>query len=848
MNLIIHRFISPLYAIRQPLRCAATGVALGSVLLVATVAIADQPAPVLNALFPAGGAAGGTVEVTVSGNHFLGAGTLYCSAPGVQCKPLDANRWQLAIPADTPPGQYDLWAVCENGVSGPRTFSISRRNEQLEAEPNESRQSAQAVPLNVVVNGRIEKEGDQDHFRFEAKRGQRVVIECWAERIDSRLRAILEVFDVGGQRLAVNRGYYGIDPLIDFRVPSDGTYIVKVQDLIYSGGTEHYYRLEIDTGPRVAFAVPCVVERGKATRVTLHGWNLRNAVETASIENSSGVTPVPAGARGENGPMEFDRIEVEIPATKAQATWPLPMRLQPSQALVDGFSYHHPGSHAAVVIGVTDAPVVVDRSENHSPASAQALAHPCEVSGQLAAGDERDWFAIDARRGEVLFIEALAQRINSPVDLKISVFGDAGREELLSLNDETRNIGGKPFPTSHLDPAGRFVVPADGRYLIVVRNLIGGVQADLRRLYRLSVRREEPDFRLVAAPRNDDPAALNLPRGGRTALDVVALRNRGMTGPIRISAKDLPEGLDCPEVWLGPGVDRGTVVVSAERSVAAGIFDLKLEGFAEGAGFRPVRGGTVVRSGSPTGWGRITSQLPVGVAGEAALRITADGNEPMDHHLYGRLKPRHAPGGILDVAVRVERRDGEHQAPVRLIGMGLPDQIRNQTAIIPAGETKGYLSFYLPPTLEVGRYSFVVRAETTVPTADKKTESVTVHSNPVTFEVQPAAFLVEIDPYAPTRVRRGETFQVSYTVQRRNRFIGKTHTELASPGRITNVVGLRGRGETFVGQSDKGSLQIIVNPDAPLGQQAFLRLFSVGVVEDEPIYQGSSFFNLEILE
>ncbi|MBC7816818.1 MAG: hypothetical protein IAG10_08020, partial [Planctomycetaceae bacterium] len=74
------------------------------------------------------------------------------------------------------------------------------------------------------------------------------------------------------------------------------------------------------------------------------------------------------------------------------------------------------------------------------------------------------------------------------------------------------------------------------------------------------------------------------------------------------------------------------------------------------------------------------------------------------------------------------------------------------------------------------------------------------------------------------------------------------HTELATPGRITDIAGLRGRGETFTGQTDKGTLQIVINDDAPLGRQPFLRLFTVGVVEDEPTYFGSSFFPLEIVE
>jgi hypothetical protein len=68
------------------------------------------------------------------------------------------------------------------------------------------------------------------------------------------------------------------------------------------------------------------------------------------------------------------------------------------------------------------------------------------------------------------------------------------------------------------------------------------------------------------------------------------------------------------------------------------------------------------------------------------------------------------------------------------------------------------------------------------------------------------------------------------------------------PGLITDVTGLRGRGETFVGQTSKGSIQIIVNDDAPLGKLQFLRLLTVGVMEDEPSYQGSSFLHLEIVE
>ena len=849
-----------------------------------------QSSPVLNTVLPSGGQVGQSVEVTVAGSNLEGLRTLHCSIPSVGCERLDANRWRLTVPGNAPLGLCDVWAISDSGISSPRTFVIGNRPEHLESEPNDKASEVMAVPLDIVLNGQIDKAGDVDRFRFEAKRGQRVIIECSAERIDSRLRAVLEVFDATGKRLAVNRGYFGIDPLIDFPVPYDGSYIVKIQSLTSVGSAEHYYRLAIDTGPRVAFTMPNVVRRGQETRVTLYGWNLTQASGAqayranasgaqASAANANGITEAASASESptefagtaelarsaslrapndRNEQLEYERLEVEIPASLAEATWPLPVRCQSQQATFEGFAYQPSGIHMPVMIGVTDVPVVLENGLNHSPSTAQEIVAPCEVSGQLVASDKSDWFAISALRGETFFIEALGQRIQSPVDLQVSVFDATGEFELAQFGDEVRNIGGA-FPTNHLDPAGRWVSPADGRYLLAIRNLIGGLQADPRRTYRLSVRREEPDFHVVAMSRPEDSAGLNVRRGGRAAIDLLAFRRRGCDGAIRVSAKDLPVGVECPDVWLGPGVDRATLIVSADKNASELVGQLKLESNLEppsGAArlvephnnARQVRSGTLVRTGVPTGWGRMTSQLPFVVSGDAPLRITADGHEPLQHHLYGKLTPKHSPGGVLDVVVNIEWSKTGDQAPVKLIGVGLPDMIRNQATVIPAKQSKGYLSFFLPPTMPVGHYSLAIRGETTVTMPDMKTVTVSIVSNPVSFEVHPAAMLVEVDPFAVTRAKRGETITVGYTSKRLNGFIGKMHTELAAPGQITDVTGLLARGETFTGLTEKGSLQVVINDDAALGLQQFLRLFTVGVVEDVPTHFGCSLIPLEIVE
>ncbi len=729
-------------------------------------------------------------------------------------------------------------------MSSPRPFFVGNRRELLENSSDDP--NAQSIPLDVTINGRIEKKGDVDEFQFEAKEGQRIVIECWAERIESRLRAVLEILDARGKRLASNRGYFGIDPLIDFRVPADGKYIVKLYDLVYAGGAEFYYRLDIDTGPRVAFAVPAVVERGKPASVTLYGWNFAGQGPVPTSKSGSSKNRSKHGANEAN--QGLDCIQIEIPANVAQPQWPLPVRLQSQQTCIEGFPYRLPGSHAPIMICVTDVPVVTANLENYTPKNAQPVTVPCEVSGQIVTGNEQHWFRINARRGEVFYLEGFGQRIKSPIDLDVRILDAAGEHELASFSDELRNVGGTEFPTSHLDPAGRWVAPSDGRYLILVRNVIGGQRDDVRRVYRLSVRREEPDFDLAVIPRRNDSAGLNVQRGGRTIFDVIAFRRRGLGGSIQVKAEQLPMGIQCPDVWLGPGVNRTAIVVSAGPGAQAFAGQLSLFGTTNLIERRKARGGVVVRTGTPNGWSRITSEVPLAVAGAAPLRITANGHETRDHHLYGDLKVRHSPGGILDVAVHVERQENGHQAPVKLIGVGLPELIQNQTATIPAGKDKGYISFYLPPNLPIGQYSLAVRAETTIPAANGKNETVTVYSNIVSFAVHQPAFRISVDPYAPRRIRRGEVVQVGYTVRRINGFISKIHTELATPDKVTEVIGLRARGSTSVGQTEKSTLQIIANDNAPLGQQPFLRLYGVGTLEDKAIYHGSCFLNLEVVE
>lgn len=772
----------------------------------ATTATAELPTPVLQSVFPAGGQAGTSVTVTVTGSALDGLRDFRTTVPGLTVKKaMEANRFTLTIPAGTPAGIYDLRTVGLHGVSSPRAFFVSSRTEHIETEPNDAPDSAQQIVLDSVVNARLDKPGDIDCFRFTAKAGQRVVVECWARRIDSQLRGVLEIFDTSGTRLAVNRGHAGIDPLIDFVAPTDGNYVVKVFDLSYLGGAAHFYRLDVDTKPRPEFALPCVVPQGKTTRVKVFGRNL-----------------VPTN----------DYIEVDITPPGLDRHTLIPLPLRPAQLGVEALAYHHPGGHLPVMIGVTDVPVMSAASTNHDAEHAQDVDVPCEVSGQLAEGDERHWYAVRVRRGDVLWLETFGERIGAPVDLDVAVLDATGKRELAKLGDCVENIGGYRLPTSHTDAAGRWVAPVDGRFLMMVRNLIGGLERDPRRVYRLSVRREEPDFALaVMSRRSDHPAALNLPSGGREMMEVLALRRRGMTGPIRVTADKLPPGIECPDVWIGPDQDRAALVLTAARQTPPLAGTLNLIGHADIGGTymtRPVRGGTMIWPAQPMPSGRLTQDIAFGVTAEANTVLTATADEAIIDQ-----------DSVLDVAVDVEQRAAGAGAAMQLTGIGLPRLATNALATIPAGKTKGWISFYFPASLPPGPYTFAVQGTT------EGKMSVTLVSNPITVYVRPAHMSLEIDPRTPRKIARGKIIQLRFTAERKNGFIGKIHAELDAPG---GVVGLRARGVTLVGQTDSGSLQVIATETAPLGRHLFLRLEAVGTVEDQPVYRASRFVELEITE
>ena len=272
---------------------------------------AQLPQTRLFSIFPLGGKAGATLDLQLTGGADLDVvESLRFSHPGIKGtqktqniggkqRPI-SNSFSVSIDAKVPAGVYEVRAAGLYGISNPRTFVVGSRDEAAEAEPNNSVDKAGTITLGSVVNGKVGGGADIDFFKFQGKKGQRVLVNCYAARIDSRLRAVVEVYNADGRRLGYSRNQEGRDPLVDVTLPADGEYYVKLYDFLFGGSASHVYRLTAHAGPHVDIVMPPSGLPGSKGKYTLYGRNLPGSV--------------PANISIDGRSLEKVDVEISLPA------------------------------------------------------------------------------------------------------------------------------------------------------------------------------------------------------------------------------------------------------------------------------------------------------------------------------------------------------------------------------------------------------------------------------------------------------------------------------------------------------------------------------------------------------
>jgi WD40 repeat protein len=720
----------------------------GALLLLeeATGKVQAQPLPVkpkapeASKVAPAAGQRGQAIRLTFEGKHLDSVTELVAAHPGVTSRLLADGRSagtlqvEVTFPATTPAGIYPLRLKGPLGETKPLSFIVDPFAQAAEKEPNNSPGTGQSVTLPATVVGTIDRAGDVDFYRFEAKAGQELGVQILTGSIGSKLEPFLELTDAAGRVLAESS-----DGLLGYTFTTAGTYALGVRDRDFRGEGSMHYRLHLGDLPVITAVYPLGLQRGTEAEIHLEGVYLG------------------AGRS----------VRVKAPADAAPGTQ-LPLSVATPKGAPLGLK--------KVVVG--EFPEVFSKES-----TVQSLAVPGTANGRISKPGATDTWRFHASKGQRLFLEVNARQLASALDSYIEILDAEGRPlpratlralaktyvtfrdhdsagagirietwselamndyiyagtELLRIqelppnpdadctffSDRGQRIGyldttpthlsmGTPMYKVQIHPPGTtfppngfpvvtlyyrnddggpgfgrdsrltFDPPADGDYQVRIGDARG--QGGPSYAYRLTVRSPRPSYNVSFNPTG--PAVW---KGGAVPITVSAERIDGFDGPITVKLENVPPGFSAPATTIPAGENSTALALSAEASAmspakTAAPLNLTAEALIDA---RPVRR-------------EVTGGLPTAV--EPGEIVTTTGQSEVTVQ----------PGRQTRLTVQVERRKG-FKGRIPLEVRGLPHGVRVLDVglngiLITEQQTARTVVIYCEPWVVPTEHPFVVLA------------------------------------------------------------------------------------------------------------------------------------------
>jgi hypothetical protein len=132
------------------------------------------------------------------------------------------------------------------GGSGFASVVASDFDETVEAEPNDTPQSATPVAWPAAVNGRLPAPGDVDWYKLALRKGERVSFRSATRGVGSPCDLSMKLQTQDGRTIGRSKPDAAPDASFDAAAPEDGTYWLRVEEIARAGGPSLAYRVEID--------------------------------------------------------------------------------------------------------------------------------------------------------------------------------------------------------------------------------------------------------------------------------------------------------------------------------------------------------------------------------------------------------------------------------------------------------------------------------------------------------------------------------------------------------------------------------------------------------------------------
>lgn len=722
--------------------------------------------PELSLINPRGGQLGTEIKVRLHGKRLDSPRELLFQRPGIECLGFEWGEAEkdpplfakLRIAPDAPLGEHPIRLRTDGGISYLRNFWVGQFPTVSEKEPNDDFDQPQKLESGVTVQG-VAKTEDEDFYAVTLQKGQPLAVEIEAMRLGRTFfDAYVAILDPKGFELAAcdDASLLYTDAFAAIVAPEDGEYRIVVREAAYEGNDSSQYRLHLGDFPRPSAVFPTGARPGETLSFRFIGDPAGEIVQEITIpEDASGRFPLFAERRGVRSPSP-NWIEVS----------PLP--------------------HVAEV----------EPNAGAKPATVAPPA-PCALHGELSEEKDHDWFRFTAKKDRNYDIQVLARHLRSPLDSVISLRDGSGKH--LESNDDQN------APDSLL----RWKCPADGEYLLQIRDKLERSGPAFTYRVEIRERRAEISASLPVAERNNSQARkmICVPRGNLYATPVNITRANHRT-PIAFEAVSLPDGVSIEVPPLPQDLNNFPLLfrATADAPLAGGYHRFRLRPTGDKA---PRIEGLLEEEIHLI---EINNQGPYHTCRSEQIAVAVIEEAP--YHIHLESPPTSiVPRGTLKLKVRAERREGfEGKITLRLLwrppGIGAPE-----TVPLEAKAGEALYEINANPDAPVGEWRLAILGEAETPKGP-----VIVSSEFITLKVVEPWLTASIDLGA---TEQGRDVPVVAQLEHARDFPGEAKAELVGLPHGASTVP-----QTFTKDSASLTFPVTVAEDAVVGKHSglFLRI------------------------
>lgn len=710
----------------------------------------------LERVSPRIGQRGTTVEISIRGAHLDDPKEIIFDRPGIRVEGIgpvtklpvtglqhgarieQELKCRLVIAPDCVPGEHRFRLRTATQLTSLATFHVTPFpvvDETQEKRGNNTPATAQSVPMNITVRGRIDgsPRGDVDVYRVPARADERLSAEVDCVRLadvhygDSEFDLALRVLDATGREIAANdeNPLHSQDPLLSIKLPADTSdhVFVEVRRSVFAGG-DVAYALHVGSFERPLAVYPAGGPPGQKIAVKLLGDPLGEKQAEVTVPEQAG---------------DFDYVG-EAPSA---------LRLR---------SFPGPNVFAEPGTGETRVPQI-----------------PAAFNGILAKPGEMDRFRVTVQKGDRYRVRVLASGLGSPLDPSLSI-----RKADQSSAEVTGDDADLKLPDRGLrdifDPTVIWEPKADGDYLVELRANEGEGPASV---YRIEID-PVPDviFAQLRSVANDGAetgryTSLAVPQGNCWTFNLTLPAGLGTTfkGDLEVFAQGLPPGVSLANTRIpgGNGVWPVQLVAAEEARPGCAVITL---GVRSTDPARKIETASVQRipfinhSGGNY-WRAVNlDRFIMAVTDAAPFRIEAQAPTiPL------------VRGGEVSIPVKLIRRAGfaepiEFKCDFAPAGVALPP-----AETIPGDRTEAVLRISAAANAPLGPVPLCITATTL---------RETINSYLGTGETRVSSPIIEIqvsEPYLtlssePASVRRSGVAEYRWSVTPKNTFEGEAEVKL----------------------------------------------------------------------